>query len=172
MAKLKPPTAQDLCRQRKKCEEEEKYTHSWRFVLKACVSHFDLAFGRLTCHAYIYTSRSVLGTLCRGRCPRVFEDNTGRDADGRTRHPQNRQPPPKKRRRATLTPADPSAPLSPAPPLSPIINEEDKLISFVDMIFGGQPTSILVCQKCKHISRTYEDFNNISLGMKPEDYTH
>ena len=81
-------------------------------------------------------------------------------------------PPPKKRRRTTLTPADPHVPLSSAPPPSPIINEEDKLISFVDMIFGGQLTSILVCQKCKHISQTYEDFNDISLSIKPEDYAH
>jgi ubiquitin C-terminal hydrolase len=81
-------------------------------------------------------------------------------------------PPPKKRRRTTLTPADPRVPLSSAPPPSPIINEEDKLISFVDMIFGGQLTSILVCQKCKHISQTYEDFNDISLSIKPEDYAH
>ena len=40
------------------------------------------------------------------------------------------------------------------------------------MIIGGQLTSILVCQKCKHISRTYEDFNDISLSIKPEDYAH
>lgn len=39
------------------------------------------------------------------------------------------------------------------------------------MIFGGKLTSILVCQKCKHISQTYEDFNDISLSLKPEDYT-
>lgn len=38
------------------------------------------------------------------------------------------------------------------------------------MIFGGQLTSILVCQKCKHVSQTYEDFNDISLSLKPEDY--
>lgn len=43
-------------------------------------------------------------------------------------------------------------------------------MSFVDMIFGGQLTSILVCQKCKHVSQTYEDFNDISLSLKPEDY--
>jgi ubiquitin carboxyl-terminal hydrolase 16/45 len=38
------------------------------------------------------------------------------------------------------------------------------------MLFGGKLTSILVCQKCKHISQTYEDFNDISLSIKPEDY--
>ncbi|KAH6885050.1 hypothetical protein BKA70DRAFT_1377496 [Coprinopsis sp. MPI-PUGE-AT-0042] len=58
-------------------------------------------------------------------------------------------PPQKKRRRSTL---------------------DEKLMSFVDMIFGGRLTSILVCQKCKHVSQTYEDFNDISLSIKPEDY--
>ena len=44
------------------------------------------------------------------------------------------------------------------------------LMSFVDMLFGGRLTSILVCQKCKHVSQTYEDFNDISLSIKAEDY--
>ncbi|GBE89124.1 hypothetical protein SCP_1501270 [Sparassis crispa] len=48
--------------------------------------------------------------------------------------------------------------------------EEDKLTSFVDLIFGGRLASILVCEKCKKISVTYEDFNDISLSIKPEDY--
>ena len=48
--------------------------------------------------------------------------------------------------------------------------DAEPLISFADMIFGGKLTSILVCQKCKHISQTYEDFNDISLSIKPEDY--
>ena len=39
------------------------------------------------------------------------------------------------------------------------------------MVFGGQLASILICQKCKHISQTYEDFYDISLSIKPEDYT-
>ncbi|KAL0958073.1 hypothetical protein HGRIS_000251 [Hohenbuehelia grisea] len=38
------------------------------------------------------------------------------------------------------------------------------------MIFGGRLTSVLVCQSCKHISHTYEDFNDLSLSIKPEDY--
>ncbi|KAG2003295.1 ubiquitin carboxyl-terminal hydrolase 4, variant 2 [Coprinopsis cinerea AmutBmut pab1-1] len=75
-------------------------------------------------------------------------------------------PPPKKRRRSTLVPGPP-----PPPPPPPPIPEEETLISFVDMIFGGRLTSILVCQKCKHISQTYEDFNDISLSIKPEDYS-
>ncbi|KAF9459734.1 hypothetical protein BDZ94DRAFT_1267549 [Collybia nuda] len=54
-------------------------------------------------------------------------------------------------------------PIPDAPP-------EDKLMSLPDMIFGGKLTSILVCQKCKHVSQTYEDFNDISLSLKAEDY--
>ncbi|KAJ6616477.1 hypothetical protein B0H10DRAFT_2037202 [Mycena sp. CBHHK59/15] len=63
--------------------------------------------------------------------------------------------PPKKRRRTTL-------PISPPPPDTPI--------SLADMIFGGKLASILVCQKCKHVSHTYEDFNDLSLSIKQEDY--
>ncbi|KAF5351198.1 hypothetical protein D9756_008367 [Leucocoprinus leucothites] len=98
---------------------------------------------------------------------------------------KQRQPPPpkqsKKRRRSSqLPPASTpqpsthpskilsnteSIPSSPQP-----LSEADTLMSFSDMIFGGKLTSILVCQKCKHISQTYEDFNDISLSLKPEDY--
>ena len=82
---------------------------------------------------------------------------------------KKRQPPPphqKKRRRTTITSADSSFKTADK-------REEPGLLSFADMIFGGQLTSILVCQKCKHVSQTYEDFNDISLSIKPEDYyTH
>ncbi|KAJ7819390.1 hypothetical protein B0H14DRAFT_3089398 [Mycena olivaceomarginata] len=64
-------------------------------------------------------------------------------------------PPPKKRRRT-------SAP-SPLPP-------EDAPIALADMIFGGKLASILICQKCKHVSQTYEDFSDLSLSIKQEDY--
>ncbi|CAA7268388.1 unnamed protein product [Cyclocybe aegerita] len=90
-------------------------------------------------------------------------------------------PPPKKRRRATLTPANvsrtepvassSSQPNDHSPDAAP--SEDDiPLSSFADMLFGGQLTSILVCQKCKHVSQTYEEFNDISLSIKPEDYLH
>jgi len=38
------------------------------------------------------------------------------------------------------------------------------------MLFGGKLTSFLVCETCKHISHTYEDFNDLSLSIKPEDF--
>ncbi|KAK0204188.1 hypothetical protein DFS33DRAFT_1475633 [Desarmillaria ectypa] len=76
---------------------------------------------------------------------------------------KKRQPPPppekvKRRRRRTLTPSNHKH------------DDDDKLLSFPDMIFGGKLTSVLVCQKCKHVSQTYEDFNDLSLSIKPEDY--
>ncbi|KAH7922903.1 peptidase C19, ubiquitin carboxyl-terminal hydrolase 2 [Leucogyrophana mollusca] len=62
-----------------------------------------------------------------------------------------------------------NASLSSDPPIPPGL-EEEKLMSFVDMLFGGQLTSILVCQTCKHVSHTYEDFNDLSLSIKADDY--
>ncbi|KAF5389696.1 hypothetical protein D9757_006057 [Collybiopsis confluens] len=86
---------------------------------------------------------------------------------------KKRQPPPEKkpkrpRRRTTITPNNIhsiSDETDPAPP-----DESTRLMSLSDMLFGGQLTSILVCQKCKHVSQTYEDFNDLSLSIKPEDY--
>lgn len=94
---------------------------------------------------------------------------------------KKRQPPPLKtkklRRRSTVRPQSymPSMPS----PLAAVMNhslsqpthpEDEKLFSFADMLFGGKLTSILVCQNCKHVSHTYEDFNDLSLSIKPEDY--
>ncbi|KAI0747091.1 hypothetical protein C8Q80DRAFT_1179265 [Daedaleopsis nitida] len=72
----------------------------------------------------------------------------------------------------------PETPSLPATSLSPDLNrplpaepiEEEKLESFVDMLFGGQLASILVCEKCKKVSIRHEDFNDLSLSIKPEDY--
>ncbi|KAF7311801.1 USP domain-containing protein [Mycena indigotica] len=47
---------------------------------------------------------------------------------------------------------------------------DDAPMSLADMIFGGKLASILVCQKCKHVSHTYEAFNDLSLSIKSEDY--
>jgi len=52
----------------------------------------------------------------------------------------------------------------------PEIPPERRLQSFVDMLFGGKLASFLVCETCKHISHTYEDFNDLSLSIKPEDF--
>ncbi|KAG7446980.1 cysteine proteinase [Guyanagaster necrorhizus] len=76
---------------------------------------------------------------------------------------KKRQPPSppekaKRRRRRTLTSSNQKQ------------DDDDKLLSFPDMIFGGKLTSVLVCQKCKHVSQTYEDFNDLSLSIKLEDY--
>jgi len=51
----------------------------------------------------------------------------------------------------------------------PEIPPEERLQSFIDMLFGGKLASFLVCETCKNISHTYEDFNDLSLSIKPED---
>ncbi|KAG8970732.1 hypothetical protein FRC03_004114 [Tulasnella sp. 419] len=53
--------------------------------------------------------------------------------------------------------------------LLPPISEEEKLYPFVDMLFGGKLASILVCEGCKHVSHTYEDFMDLSLSLKVEE---
>ncbi|KAG6907813.1 hypothetical protein DXG01_007295 [Tephrocybe rancida] len=84
---------------------------------------------------------------------------------------KKRQPPPentrRNRRRTTITPSRTSPNSSTLPPTIP---EEEKLATLSDMIFGGKFASILVCRECKHVSQTYEDFNDISLSIKAEDY--
>lgn len=55
-------------------------------------------------------------------------------------------------------------------PTADSIPEEERLASFVDMVFGGRLASILVCEKCKKVSCTYEDFNDLSLSIRAEDY--
>ncbi|TRM57438.1 hypothetical protein BD626DRAFT_574487 [Schizophyllum amplum] len=74
-----------------------------------------------------------------------------------------RQPPPSHKKRKRRPPELGVTPVTP--------QEEDdaKLVSFTDMIFAGRLTSVLVCQKCRHVSQTYEDFNDLSLSIKPDD---
>ncbi|KAL4245500.1 Ubiquitin carboxyl-terminal hydrolase [Abortiporus biennis] len=90
---------------------------------------------------------------------------------------KKRQPPPppspKHKRRKILRKTLPSSNATPSSSASPLPIQpagEDKLESFVDMLFGGRLASILVCEKCKKVSLTYEDFNDLSLSIKPEDY--
>lgn len=84
-----------------------------------------------------------------------------------------RQPPAKKRRRSrrhTQVPDTSPGPSKADEHEDDTPAEDQKLESFVDMIFGGKLASILVCDTCKKISVTYEDFNDLSLSIKPEDY--
>ncbi|TCD65201.1 hypothetical protein EIP91_002987 [Steccherinum ochraceum] len=91
---------------------------------------------------------------------------------------KKRQPPApngKRRKRDTQPPPEQPSPLAPDATPTPASlhlqhTEDAKLESFVDMLFGGRLASILVCEKCKKISVTYEDFNDLSLSIKPEDY--
>ncbi|KAE9390317.1 peptidase C19, ubiquitin carboxyl-terminal hydrolase 2 [Gymnopus androsaceus JB14] len=74
---------------------------------------------------------------------------------------KKRQPPPptdkrKVRRRTTITPANIHSSSNETQQ-----DQSTQLMSLSDMLFGGQLTSILVCQKCKHVSQTYEDFNDL-----------
>ncbi|KAM5541746.1 hypothetical protein V8D89_004475 [Ganoderma adspersum] len=89
-------------------------------------------------------------------------------------------PPPLPPPALPLTEGDPHVPDAPITspdgdrPLPPVPGPEgeEKLESFVDMLFGGQLASILVCERCKKISLTHEDFNDLSLSIKPEDYVN
>ena len=74
----------------------------------------------------------------------------------------------------TLAPDAPVSPPDSERPLPPVpaFEGEERLESFVDMLFGGQLASILVCERCKKISLTHEDFNDLSLSIKPEDYVN
>lgn len=78
---------------------------------------------------------------------------------------KQRSPPPKKHGKHS----QPVRPHRPGTP-QPAPRADDELLSFVDMLFGGKLASILVCQACKHVSHTYEDFSDLSLSIKPEDY--
>jgi hypothetical protein len=92
----------------------------------------------------------------------------------------------KRRRNAEGTqPSVPSRPVSPlaelpaaavdlatAPSTSfqPSPSSELALEPLSDMLFGGKLESFIVCERCKHVSHTFEDFNDLSLSIKPEDY--
>lgn len=65
---------------------------------------------------------------------------------------KKRQPPLPKRTRNN----EPSTSPLPQP-----VPEEQRLLSFVDQVFGGQLASMLVCSNCKHVSDTLI-FCNIS----------
>ncbi|TDL19600.1 cysteine proteinase [Rickenella mellea] len=79
-------------------------------------------------------------------------------------------PPPKTKRRKRKKDSEHSTSAQGSAPPGPTIPKDQRLTSFVDMVFGGQLASILVCDKCKKVSCIYEDFNDLSLPIKPEDY--
>ncbi|KAJ3871819.1 cysteine proteinase [Lentinula edodes] len=87
---------------------------------------------------------------------------------------KKRQPPPspgnkhQPQRRSTIMPTNVHSVLDESDHDQEV--ESTQLTSLSDMLFGGQLTSILVCQKCKNVSQTYEDFNDLSLSIKAEDY--
>ncbi|KAL7425092.1 hypothetical protein Q5752_000780 [Cryptotrichosporon argae] len=47
-------------------------------------------------------------------------------------------------------------------------DDEDKLVPFVDVLFGGLLASVVVCETCKSVSHTYEGFLDISLSLKSD----
>ncbi|KAF8503924.1 hypothetical protein JB92DRAFT_796461 [Gautieria morchelliformis] len=49
------------------------------------------------------------------------------------------------------------------------IPEKDRLVSFVDLLWGGKFTSVLICETCKHVSHTYEDFDDLSLSITHDE---
>ncbi|KDQ60124.1 hypothetical protein JAAARDRAFT_32498 [Jaapia argillacea MUCL 33604] len=83
-----------------------------------------------------------------------------------TQHPQPTSQPVQNPSSPSLTQTSQPQP----PPSVPLPLSSEPLASFPDMLFGGHLTSLLICEKCKHISSTYEPFNDLSLSLKPEDY--
>nr|XP_018263762.1 uncharacterized protein I303_03635 [Kwoniella dejecticola CBS 10117]OBR85920.1 hypothetical protein I303_03635 [Kwoniella dejecticola CBS 10117] len=49
------------------------------------------------------------------------------------------------------------------------IPQDERMIPFVDVLFGGSLASVVVCEKCKAVSHTYEGFLDISLSLKGDD---
>lgn len=80
-----------------------------------------------------------------------------------------RPPPPNKKAKiddsstsaAGLTPADMVS-------LPSAAQTEEDLLPFLDLLFCGKLTSVVVCEGCKKVSHTYEDFYDISLSLRDE----
>ncbi|KAL7415159.1 hypothetical protein BDY24DRAFT_440099 [Mrakia frigida] len=47
--------------------------------------------------------------------------------------------------------------------------EPHDMLSFVDLLFGGRLASMIVCETCKSVSHTYEDFMDLSMGLPQEE---
>ncbi|KAF8329557.1 uncharacterized protein EI90DRAFT_2973823 [Cantharellus anzutake] len=86
---------------------------------------------------------------------------------------KKRQPPlERKKTRGVSRASEHSRPPSRSAPglgsLDPIL-DVPKLAPFPSSIFGGQLASVIVCNTCKHISHTYEDFMDLSIPIKTEE---
>ncbi|GAC72926.1 hypothetical protein PANT_7d00344 [Moesziomyces antarcticus T-34] len=58
-----------------------------------------------------------------------------------------------------------TSPVAPgAPP-----TDDDALLPFLDLLFCGKLASMVVCEGCKKVSHTYEDFYDISLSLRDDD---
>lgn len=44
-----------------------------------------------------------------------------------------------------------------------------KATSLIDLVWGGKLASMVVCEGCRHVSHTYEDFLDLSLPLRAED---
>lgn len=78
--------------------------------------------------------------------------------------------PPKRRRskKSAFSPMHSPSP-SRAPSPEPEIPEKERMVPFVDVLFGGNLASVVVCEHCKSVSHTYEGFFDISLSLKAGD---
>lgn len=68
---------------------------------------------------------------------------------------------------ALPTTVAPQSPVLSATPATPVV--EDRLVPFVDVLFGGLLASVVVCETCKSVSHTYEGFLDVSLSMRGDD---
>ncbi|CAE6457633.1 unnamed protein product [Rhizoctonia solani] len=82
---------------------------------------------------------------------------------------RNPPPPARTKRQSQPSPNDTPTSINGKNGQSSTSIDSDPPIPFADMVFGGTLASILVCEGCKHISHTYEDFMDLSLSIKPDD---
>lgn len=48
------------------------------------------------------------------------------------------------------------------------VTDDEKLKPLIDNLFCGKLLSLVVCEGCRHVSHTYEDFYDISLSLRPD----
>ncbi|KAK0547466.1 hypothetical protein OC844_007147 [Tilletia horrida] len=59
----------------------------------------------------------------------------------------------------------------PGPKQAKAITKKPEYRPLIDVVFGGQLASIIVCESCRNIRHTYEDFYDISLSLRDESGT-